>query len=58
MYLKKLFEEGIKKEKHKKKIFMTKDNEFHNYYERKRYENDNITKYFFLRRRKKFKLVD
>ena len=58
MYLKKLFEEGIKKEKHKKKIFMTKDNEFHNYYERKRYENNNITKYFFLRRRKKFKLVD
>ena len=58
IYLKKLFNEDKKIEKYKKKKFIPNDNEFHNYYERKRYENDKRRKYIFLRTKNKFKLVN
>ena len=57
IYLKKLFNEDKKNEIYQKKKFIQNDNEFHNYYERKRNESDKRRKYIFLRTKKKFKLV-
>lgn len=57
IYLKKLIKEGRNQKVYHKKIFKQNVNEFNNYYERKRFENDKRRKYIFLKRKKIFKLI-